>query len=100
MQRIFFRICQNKNAKIKAVTKLRRKIPSWIADLKLAMNTHHNCGSDMGWVSPGCIITFSGSVRLIKDYVCVYVCVYVCLCMYVCVCMFVYVQFLPNKHTK
>ena len=34
--------------KIKAVTKLHRQIPSWITDLKLAMNIHRNCVSDIG----------------------------------------------------
>ena len=62
---------------LKAVTKLRRQIPSWITDLKLAMNAHSNCGSDMGWVSPG-YISFSGSVRLVMVYM--YVCRYVCVC--------------------
>ena len=48
---------------LKAVIKLCRQTLSWITDLKLVMNTHHDCGGNMGWVSPGYTF-FSGSVFL------------------------------------
>ena len=50
-----------------AVTKLCRQITSWTTDLKITTNTHHGCGSNIGWVSPG-LIFFSLS------------CVYICKC--------------------
>ena len=74
---LFLWMFRDENAK--SCTKLSRLIPSWITGLKLAMNTHYNCGSDMGWVSPG-YIPFSGSVMLVMVYI------YVCI---ITVCMFV-----------
>ena len=72
----FLWMCQDKNAK--SCYKVTQTKPFLDYRPDTCHNTRHNCGSDMGWVSPG-YISFSGSVRLTIIYM--YVCVYVCLCM-------------------